>query len=522
MTRSYVFIVLILFIAIGALAIRLARLHERPMHVDEAVQAVKTGNLFDHGNYRYDPHEFHGPTLYYLGALSMKAGGCENFPASSERNFRIVPAIFGAGIILLMLLVGDGLGRAAAVSAALLTALSPAMAFYSRYYIQEMLLVFFTFAALAAFWRYIQKPSWAWAVVLGAALGLMHATKETCVIAMTCLFGAAVLEFEILPRMRSNPPRRYFDVRHVLVAAAIAAAVSVTWFSSFFSNAQGPLDSIRTYGNYLHRAGGEGSSGIHDHPWYFYLKMLLYTHESRGPVFSEALIFALALIGLGAGILEKGLHGASAAFVRFTGFYTLAMIAFYSLIPYKTPWCALSFLHGAILLAGVGAVAFVSVMRLLPLKAIAAMILLAGAAHLAQQSWLANFVFYEDPRNPYVYAHTISDVLRLQKRVEEIAEVHPDGRNMLIKVACPDYWPLPWYLRKFSRVGYWSAPPAVGADAPVIITAPDREEMLKSRVQNVYQKEFYGLRPKVFLLLYTEKELWDLYIRQRTARKAAQ
>ena len=40
---------LILAAAGGALAFRLPRLGQRPMHTDEAVQAAKFGDLFDNG-----------------------------------------------------------------------------------------------------------------------------------------------------------------------------------------------------------------------------------------------------------------------------------------------------------------------------------------------------------------------------------------------------------------------------------------------------------------------------------------
>ena len=36
------------------------------MHHDEANQAVKFGALLERGEYRYDAHDHHGPTLYYL------------------------------------------------------------------------------------------------------------------------------------------------------------------------------------------------------------------------------------------------------------------------------------------------------------------------------------------------------------------------------------------------------------------------------------------------------------------------
>jgi uncharacterized protein (TIGR03663 family) len=403
------------------------------MHVDEAVQAVKTGTLYDTGVYRYDPHEHHGPTLYYFAALSMKLAGCENFPASTEKLYRIIPVLFGAAVVLLLLLLGDGMGKPAALCAGVLFALSPAMVFYSRYYIQEMLLVFFTLAALAAFWRYVQNPSAKWAAIAGAALGFMHATKETCVIAFAGMFAGALASYGISRRDKSAPDwRRFVQPKHILILAGTAAIVSVIWFTSFFTNAAGPLDSIRTYGNYLHRAGGEGSSGPHDHPMNYYLSLLLYSKEGRGPAFSEAVIIALAAIGLVAGLLNRGIAGANAGFVRFVGVYTVFVTAVYSLIAYKTPWCLLSFFSGMILVAGVGAVAVVNFSKALPLKVVFAMVLLVPLAHLGWQSYLLNFRFYDDTRNPYVYAHTTSDLLRLPRRVDEIAAIHPDKNNLVI------------------------------------------------------------------------------------------
>ncbi|MBM4047687.1 MAG: phospholipid carrier-dependent glycosyltransferase, partial [Planctomycetes bacterium] len=151
--KSQIWLFLLLLIVGGALAFRLPGLAERPMHCDEAVQAIKTGILAETGDYRYNPQEYHGPSLYYLSLPSVwLAGG--KLATATETTFRIVPVLFGVGLVLLVLLVGDGLGRPAMACAAALTAISPAMVFYSRYYIQEMLLVFFTFAAIATGWRY--------------------------------------------------------------------------------------------------------------------------------------------------------------------------------------------------------------------------------------------------------------------------------------------------------------------------------------------------------------------------------
>ena len=52
-----------LLVAVGlALALRCPRLAQRPMHNDEGVNAMKFGELWEHGDYKYDPNEHHGHT----------------------------------------------------------------------------------------------------------------------------------------------------------------------------------------------------------------------------------------------------------------------------------------------------------------------------------------------------------------------------------------------------------------------------------------------------------------------------
>src|SRR4030095_10747121 len=101
----------------------------------------------------------------------------------------------GVGLIPLLLLFAPGLGRSVVTWAALFIAVSPATVFYSRYFIHEMLLVFFTALTLGASWRYWQTRAARWAIVAGASLGLMFATKETFVIALAAmgLAGAITL-----------------------------------------------------------------------------------------------------------------------------------------------------------------------------------------------------------------------------------------------------------------------------------------------------------------------------------------
>jgi uncharacterized protein (TIGR03663 family) len=176
----------------GALALRVPHLDTRPLHNDEAVNAVKLSELWQEGRYAYDPDEFHGPTLHYATLPFLWLSGARNSDELADATLRLAPVACGAGLILLLLLFADGLGRPAVIWGAIFTAISPAMVFYSRYFIHEMLLVFFTALTLGAGWRYAQTRSARWAVLTGAGLGLMFTTKETFVITVAAMGLAAI------------------------------------------------------------------------------------------------------------------------------------------------------------------------------------------------------------------------------------------------------------------------------------------------------------------------------------------
>src|SRR3954447_25954208 len=180
------FTLALLLIAGLALVFRCVLLNERPMHNDEAVNGIKFGELYSHGTYKYDPEEYHGPTLEYSTLLFERLTAAPDFSHLSEARLRLVTALFGVGMVLLLPLLVDGIGRPALFGPPVFPSIPPAMVFYSRYYIHEMLLIFFALLALAAGWRYWRTRKLGWALLCGASVGLMHATKETFIISLVC------------------------------------------------------------------------------------------------------------------------------------------------------------------------------------------------------------------------------------------------------------------------------------------------------------------------------------------------
>ena len=507
-----------------AAALRFPDLGRRPMHADEGVHADKFGTLLEGGGYAYDPSEYHGPTLYYLTLPSAWLRGETRYVDLDEVTLRLVPAVIGVALVAAHVGARSFLGAYGAAIAALLAALSPAMVFYSRYYIHEVLLVFFTFGTLLAAGRFVRRPGVAWALLAGACVGLMHATKETAPLAIGSMLLAVGL-IRLADRRRGAPaaPReRLARRRDALLALGAAFVVSSVLFTSFLSHPEGLLDSVRTYGTYLERAR---AASWHIHPWSYYLSLLLHFPAEGTPVWTEALILLLAVVGGAAGWTARGVPGADSRALRFLGFYTLVLVAVYSAIPYKTPWCLLGFLHGMILLAGAGAVFLVQSFRGTGARILASVLLVAAGVQLGWQAFAGSFRFAADPRNPYVYAHTSPDVFTIIRRLDELSRARKDGASMPIQVVSrANLWPLPWYLRRHSRVEWWTGISDDAPNAPVVVVTPDMEEALVRKLYDLPppgERDLYvsiferpvELRPGVELRGYTRSTLWEAFRR---------
>lgn len=507
-----------------ALTFRLTGLDLRPMHHDEANQAVKFGTLLETGEYRYDRNDHHGPTLYYLTLPSAWIRGQLTLALLDERTLRVVPALFGVGLILLFSLLSAGLGRTAVATSSLLAALSPALTYYSRFYIQESLFIVFALVFLVALGRYVIRPHITSAICAGVFAGLAYATKETSVIVLTAAVAAAVIAWmwttaPVQPRwfgfggMRarlrgSSPGLARFGLLHVAAAVTAAALIAFVLYSSFFRYPSGLVESIRALRIYVDRGVG---AGPYVQPWDYYLRLLSWS-ESSGLVWTEGVVLALALVGM----MHAVRPTTNGFWPRLIGLYTLFTLASFSVIRYKTPWNLLPFYVGCVLMAGVGAAGLIAGARSRGRQGLVVVVLLAAACHLGVQGWRANSRYASDPRNPYVYAHTVPDFLRLVQRVTGIATLHPDREQMLVKVIAGPYeqWPLPWYLRRMTRVGYWTRAADAGTldGVPVIIATPDNADALDTALGDRYVSEFYGLRPDVLLTVYVERSLWDRFL----------
>jgi uncharacterized protein (TIGR03663 family) len=497
MTRGYGSALLVIALAVG-LPLRFARLDVRPMHHDEANQAVKFGALLERGEYRYDAHDHHGPTLYYLTLPAAWARGQHTLASLDEWTLRGVTVVFGAATIMLLPLLSSAIGRTAVAASAILMALSPAMVFYSRMFIQESLFACFTLAFVIAAGRVVTGSGLAWSMLAGVAAGLAVATKETSVIVLPVALAACALAGGIRDARRLTRP--------ALVALLSAVAVAAIFYSSFFTNPDGILEPFRGARTYLDRGIAPVS---HAHPWHYYLQLLAYS-ASGGLWWSEGLIVALAVVG-GLTAWRRSTDG---FWARYLTCYVAITTVIFSAIPYKTPWNVLPFYAAVIVLAGVGFSRLIGAARSRALAAVVVATCLAASIQLGRQAWRASVTYASDERNPYVYAQTVPDAVRMAARIRELAALHPDGARMQVSVIASPYeqWPLPWYLRTMPNVGYWTAPgDPLAMQAPVIVASTEHTAVLEA-MSDRFTSEFFGLRPEVLLALYVDRGLWQRFL----------
>ena len=480
--------------------LRLPDLEHKPMHTDEAVQAETTGRLLDKGvaAYEYDPIEYHGPTLYYLTLPVAWLRGQDSYVRLDEVTLRLLPAIFGIALLLWLPLLRGQLGTAGVAVSALLLASSPVFTYYSRYYIQESLLVFFSLGMATGLARWAAGGGARWAVVAGLNAGLMHATKETCILTFAAMAGAAVC-VAWLARPFRLPERWRKDTLVFIAAATVIAGI---FLSSFFTHLRGPLDSLLTFFHYAGKAVENG----HEKPWWWYADILTWNRVGPRVVFHELGLLIPGLLAL-AGVALRRTAWRSRPAALFGAVWFVLLAGVYSVIRYKTPWLVLNPLLPLALLAGMGADALSRaggvVRRVLPAMGI----LLAVWQGVRVCEWVTGR-FASDDRNPYAYSHPIRGVVDGCRTLVNISEQSP--RPLVVHVLADEYWPLPWYLRSLPAVGYWdSSQPAGEADIWILddrsLAAwdPAGKPATHERVQD--------LRPGVDLRVKIRSDIWSAF-----------
>lgn len=500
-------------IFIVAAILRVFDLNLVPLHHDEGVNGNFLLSLVRDGHYTYDPANYHGPTLYYIAAvipwtirLLFGVDARETYGLSTIA-IRLVPALFGLATIWLVFLLRRRLGTIATLTAALLIAISPGAVYLSRYFIHETLFVFFTLGIVVAGLKFYESHKPVYLILASASAAMLFATKETALISAGVLLIALVCT-EVYRRLLSSDGAG-ISVGHlndivedlggptsfalwIALAVIVFVTLNVFLYTSFFQNyPKGIYDALSTFKVWT-KTGKEA----HVHPPETYLYWLV--KQESGSLF---------LGGLGAVFVAFRPKNSLALF---SALWAFGLIAAYSLVPYKTPWLALNFI---VPLTLIGGHAVQRVFELekgqlrLPVVILIAAILIGG-----YQTVDLNFVNYDNDNEyyVYVYAHTRRETKQLVAEIDRIARQGPDGGRTGITIVSREYWPLPWYLRHYSRVGYYGR--MTPTTEPIIIASDDQKAEMESNFGGLYTLVPSGtadgafpLRPGVKLLLFVRR-----------------
>jgi uncharacterized protein (TIGR03663 family) len=465
-------------VALLALGLRAWDLDRRPMHADEANQAVKAGELLEGRGYAFDSADHHGPTLYYATLPVAWLRGERTLAQLTETTVRLVPALAGTAAVVLLHLFALPLGRWPALAAAAFLALSPPAVYYSRYFIQETLLLAFVLGALLCARHWWRDGGLGWVIGAGLFAGLMQATKSSApLFLVAALVGLAAI--------RPGRPATRRLRRDVTVSVLTALVVAGLFYSSFGSNFRGLADAFSTYVSFGNRLAGDTG---HEKTWWYYLSLFGWRRD--GGVLAQQILFtALALAGFIIALISN-----RRPFLRWVAVFTVAVGLVLSFTAYKTPWHCIHFVPGFALLAA-GALA--ALPDRTGCRLIAAGLALGVAASQAQQVRLTSFQRPADERNPYAYVHTAPDVLKVRPLVLA-ASSGP------IRVISEEVWPLPWYLRGLPNVGYWTTVPE-DCDGSLVIASAGLAEQVHARLQGDYRTRFVGLRPGFVLVVFTRQ-----------------
>jgi uncharacterized protein (TIGR03663 family) len=553
----------------------------KPFHHDEGVNGFFLTTLFRSGVYKYDPANYHGPTLYYISLFFSNLFGLNTF------SVRASVAIFGVLTVVLAFFLRPFIGKTGSLVAGLLIALSPGMVFISRYFIHEIFFVFLALALVLSVLFFIrnekagpfaigwmglllvvcflpsglmlgsylggESTSAVWAFRLGffvveavliffvmrmllawkdgrpiymllasASTALMFATKETTFITLGTMLIAipCVLIWRKIYSPKGDDDDGTEEGKITwqnfrlaagdgtdlsLLVAAVAAVfiyVNVLFFSSFFTYMEGVGQAFKAYAIWT-------QTGTKDHTqsgFWAYLKWAFgYGQvDSKLKTAVEAAIIILSALGTGIAFF-KGRNRVA----MFIGLWALGLFLAYSLIPYKTPWLALSFLLPMCLVAGYGINELVR-SNTLAIKAGGIAVAAAACLLLAYQAYDLNFVNYDNNDRTYIYAHTKREFLEMMRRIDHYAEKSGKGSDIAVDVVSPDYWPMVWYTNDYPKAVYHGRFIDTSNADIIIAKKTDQDREVITKYSGRYKFDgIYPLRPGVDLVLLVRSDLAD-------------
>lgn len=276
----------------------------------------------------------------------------------------------------------------------------------------------------------------------------------------------------------------------ITASATMIVYLIVLFFSSFFTYADGVKGFFEAYEIWT-------KTGSKDHTQNGIWAYIEWGLKSDGP------IMLLSLIGTVIAVL-RGKNRVA----MFAGLWAMGLFVAYTIIPYKTPWLALSFLLPMCIVAGY-AIGEIFESKNNAIQGLGLLIAAGSLAVLAYLTYDLNFVRYDDEDAPMVYAHTSREFLDMIRDIERFADESGKGKDTAIDIVSPDYWPMVWYMKDYKKA-IFHGQLADTKPSPEMIVAKKGEQ--DNDVMRRYSADYdyfasYHLRSGVDLVLLVRKDL---------------
>jgi uncharacterized protein (TIGR03663 family) len=322
------------------LVLRFWDLGAKAYHHDESLHAFYSWRLYDGQGYVHDPM-MHGPLLFELNALVYLLFGASDFTG------RLVPALFGVGLIGLPFLLRHELGRAGAIAASLLFVVSPAFLYFSRFIRHDIYVDFFTLLMVICVFRYLATGGKNWFYTACVSAALLFATKEDFYISGFIPFVFLIACWFLLEgdhRLLFRSRVRALGVRSWLIGVGAFLAIDLVLYTTVLTNLQGVCTAVMS----LPLSGCAGAKGALSYwleqqdfarggqPWFYYF-MLLPLYE---------------FVPLILGVLAVFLVRPRQMFFWFCAFWFAAAMVIYSWAGEKMPWMLPQITLPLVLLSG--------------------------------------------------------------------------------------------------------------------------------------------------------------------------
>lgn len=503
--------------------VRVYNLENRALHADESEQSFTFSKLYFNGVYNYSANGPHGPVLYYYPLKLVDKSFADSLDSRLLRR-TLLPIWYATSALLLFAMFfciknsgtdekklwvnSTTFALSASVFATLMLAYSSISQIYSTYFVQEPFFALFALMLCFAGFAFVKKPDFSKAFALGLCAGLLQSAKETSVIVFAAAVGAwflTSLDFKNLgATFRTIFSKR--AIKFALVTLAGFALVYCVFYSSFFANPAGILDGIKSYGHFFEKS----TSAAHTKGFGYYFTLLAGI-KSEGALFGESAIFLLAVLGTGVAYLKR------ASFVKFSAVFAWLNVLALSFIGYKTPWLLLAPISALCIPAGYAAAVLIfSVNKRtnkiavfgVKITVVIALALLFKTQYLQARN--AAYKYASDPRNPFLYVHTLKLEERLVKRIYNCAKVK-DGQLKVICITQTSPWPLPWQTLKLGSVKFVKSLPQdfKADDFDIVIFDAPFDKILNPKLSDeLWINEFFGLRSDALLRVGVKKDLF--------------